>query len=134
MKSVTNWKVDPFHVKRNGHDDGLRLSSVTVTVAGPEDVAAWGTSAWTVPEGHRTRITSAEARAPRPKRISAGAAAGTAADDSNLWRRLPARPSIFVPAPVGLLCCASSRTRTERSRLPPSLRHTRNAPVVRRTR
>src|SRR3954447_20577791 len=82
MKSVTNWKVDPFHVNRNGHDDGLRLSSVTVTVAGPETVVAWGTSAWTVPEGHRTRITSAEARVPRPKRISAGAAAGTAADDS----------------------------------------------------
>src|SRR3954468_24798578 len=96
MKSVTNWKVDPSHVNRNGHDDGLRLSSVTVTVAGPEAVAAWGTSAWTVPEGHSTRITSAEARAPRPKRISAVAAAGTAAEDSNRWRRLPARTSIFV--------------------------------------
>src|SRR4029079_7968315 len=94
MKAVTNWKVVPFQVKRKGHDEGLRLSSVTVTVAGPGVVAAWGTSAWTVPEGHSTRLTEEGGHAPRPNRMSAGAAAGTAAEDSNRWRRLPARTSI----------------------------------------
>ncbi len=63
MKSVTNSNRTPFHVYRNGHDDGLRSSWVTVAV--PPDASAprapppVSVSACTMPEGQGTRTTSA---------------------------------------------------------------------------
>src|SRR5437870_5285511 len=66
MKSVTNSKRLPFHVYRNGHEDGLRLSSSIVT--GEVNAARPGeaVSACRTPDGHSTRTTSAPARQPSP--------------------------------------------------------------------
>ena len=47
------------------------------------------------------------------------------------WRRLPARISIFAPTALRLLTRAVSCTRTERDRLPPSLRRRRISVGVR---
>ena len=99
MKSVTNSKRSPFQVKRYGHDDGLRSSSVSSSVAcgttPAAGAAAAGSSAWTMPAGHRTRTTSADVRVPRPKTISLGDGDGHALDVSSFCRRLPARNSIL---------------------------------------
>ena len=70
------------------------------------------------------------ARLPSPKTRSAGATAGVADEVSSFCRRLPARISTFDPSRLRLLTRASSVTRTERWRLPPSFRHTRSAPAA----
>src|SRR4051794_5776674 len=75
MKSVTNSNRDPFHVKRKGHDDGLRSSSV-IGRTGARSVVDGGVSAWMMPEGHSTRTASAAVLEPRPKMTSAGETAG----------------------------------------------------------
>src|SRR6188768_3138884 len=93
MKSVTNSKREPFQVKRYGHDEGLRSSSLTVKV---RDVPA-GVSACRIPEGHNTRTTSAAARVPRPNTTSEGDTAGDEDEVSSTCRRLPALNSIFAP-------------------------------------
>src|SRR5437763_16666985 len=133
MKSVTNSKRRPFHVNRNGHDDGFRFSSSTVigdarTAAAFDEVES-AAYACRMPDGHSTRTTSAPRRRPRPNRMSAGAAEGVDEELSRRWRRLPARRSIFAPRPERLLTRAVSRTRIDALRLPPSLRHTATCPA-----
>ena len=72
MKSVTNSNRFPVHVYRNGQDEALRLSSSTAR-------GDWtDVSACRMPDGHRTRTTSARSLDPRPNRTSAGATAGVA--------------------------------------------------------
>src|SRR5256885_15383006 len=107
MKSVTNSNRFPVHVYRNGQDEALRLSSSTAS-GDRTDV-----SAWRMPDGHRTRITSAPPLEPRPNTTSAGATAGVADDVSSRWRRLPARMSILAPTPPRLLARPVRRTRTD---------------------
>src|SRR5688572_14029447 len=94
MKSVTNVNALPFQVKRYGHDDGLRSSSVTVKLLPSRDAGA-DVSAWRMPDGHNTRTTSAVVRGPRPKAVYDGAIAGEADETSRTWRRLPALISTF---------------------------------------
>src|SRR5262245_51592135 len=120
MKSVTNSKRSPFHVNKNGHDDGLRSSSSTVT---DEESGADGepVSAWSTPEGHRTRTTSATDRGPRPNNRSLAATAGVALDDSRRWLKLPARICTLDPTPDALLPRPRSRTRSELFRMSPLL-------------
>src|SRR5438477_70376 len=72
MKSVTNSNRRPFHVYKNGHDDGFRSSSAIVIVPARE------VSAWRTPDGHRTRTTSALVRRPSPNTTFAGATDGVA--------------------------------------------------------
>ena len=73
MKSVMNSKRSPFQVKRYGHDDGLRSSSVSASVAcgttpAAGASAAGGSSACTMPAGHSTRTTSAPTSGRRGRR------------------------------------------------------------------
>src|SRR4026208_2581268 len=103
MKTVTNSNREPFHVKRYGHDEGLRSSSVTGSTDARAVVEA-GASPWTIPEGQRRRTAQDPALAvpeaaappgpirggkgcewappaalePSPKITSAGATAGDA--------------------------------------------------------
>src|SRR5687768_10932258 len=102
MKSVTNSKRVPFQVKRNGQDEGLRSSSVTVkareAAAGLGDV-----SACRMPDGHNTRTTSAAARDPSPNVMPDGDTAGDDEEASSTWRRLPALSSILAPTDDRLL-------------------------------
>ena len=99
MKSVTNSNRVPFQVKRNGHDDGLRSSSVTVERAGLRRGAGAdagfrlqdaGRPEHADDVGRRARAEAERRRRPAPT-------AGVAADVSSCWRRLPARISTFAP-------------------------------------
>src|SRR5262245_13598778 len=97
MKSVTNSNRVPFQVTRYGHDDGLRSSSV-IGSTDARAVVDVGVSAWTMPDGQRTRTASAAILEPRPKSTSAGATAGEEEEVSIVCRRLPARRSTFAPS------------------------------------
>src|SRR5258705_1852190 len=128
MKSVTNSKRLPFQVKRYGHDEGFRSSSVMVRL----DVVRCGAltiSACRMPEGQSTRTTSAPGREPRPNTASAGDTAGEDEDISRTWRRLPALSSTFAAAAERLLTRGTRRTRNDALRLPPSFLKRRRAPV-----
>src|SRR5262249_18132624 len=113
MKSVMNSKRSPFHVYRNGHDDGLRSSSVIVIDRATAQcllstiragaVCGNSISAWTMPDGHSTRTASGSERLPSPNITSAGTAAGLAALVSSFCHRLPARTSTLAPTPLRLL-------------------------------
>src|SRR5262245_34760906 len=122
MKSVTNSNRVPFQVKRNGHDDGLRSSSV-IGGTDARAVVEVGVSAWTMRHGQRTRTASAPVLEPRPKITSAGATGGDEDDVSIVCRRLPARRSTFAPSALRLLTRPVRRTRSEALRSPPSFLH-----------
>ena len=141
MKSVMNSKRSPFQVKRYGHDDGLRSSSVSASVACGTTPAAGAPAgrrqlglhdAGRPQHAHdvgRRRVAEAEhdvARRRRPARRSTV---------SSFCRRLPARSSIFEPTALRLLTLPASRTRSDACRLPPSFFSTtsrpRSGPAVR---
>ena len=136
MKSVTNSKRAPFQVKRYGQDEGLRSSSVIGerSRARPARLPAASRPA-AMPDGQRTRTTSAAVaraepeeeigrrdrrRRPRTSRALAQAAGAN----------LDLRPDAAAIADA----CRRAARATTRLRLPPSFRHTRNAPVASRGR
>src|SRR5262245_48764877 len=110
MKSVTNSNREPFQVKRYGHDEGLRSSSVIVRTPGLSGDPPWPVSACRIPDGQRTLTTSAAVRVPRPKLMSDGATDGVEDEFSNCCRRLPARISARTPMALRLLTRDASRT------------------------
>src|SRR5581483_4062887 len=123
MKSVTNSKRWPFHVYKKGHEDGFRSSSVIARGV------AIVVSAWRIPDGHSTRITSAPGREPRPNTTSAGPTCGVADEVSMRARRLPARRSIFDPTPARLLARPVRCTAIDGCGCEVELRHQETAPL-----
>ena len=110
-----NSKRSPFHVKRYGHDDGLRSSP-----SAPASSAARRRR-----RAHRLRAAARPARCWRPARARRpprrgcrgrirrrfGLAAGQVLEVSSFCRRLPARSSISEPTALRLLTLPARRTR-----------------------
>ena len=120
-----NSKRSPFHVKRYGHDDGLRSSSVsasvecgTIPAAGAS--AAGGSSACTMPAGHSTRTTSAAARLPRPKTTSSPGRRRPGARGFDLLPQAARAQLDLEPTALRLLTLPARRIRSDGCRLPPS--------------
>ena len=91
-------------------------------------------SACSVPEGQRMRMVSAPARVPNPNSTSAGAERGVVADG---FEPLPEASRAHLdlgPHALRLLTRPLRSTRSERLRLPPSLRQTRSSPDEERPR
>ena len=131
MKSVTNSKRVPFQVKRYGHDEGLRSSSVTVIAC---DAAARAGAA-------QGRLRLQDARRPQHADDVGGRARARGRTRHRPARR-PATPTTFralaqaagaqldLRADAAAVADARRRaaTRSDAFRLPPSLRQTCRSP------